>query len=118
VGLNDAIEMAQTVFYGGGDGPAFGLYGSDGAPVCGTAIWGGPAGTLGASVARYDCPGAGVVSAHEMGHSSGLDHNDTQSFMHDDSFDSPSLPAADKAKLIGCVSTFDCPRPSGFRYNP
>lgn len=124
VGLKDALHYAQVVHYGGSDVL---LSCSAGEAVCCGAslnLFASNAGR-GSSVVQYEytagaaqcsIASAPVVSAHEFGHSSGLDHNDTQNYMHTPAFDSPALPVADKNLLLGCLSTWDCPRPSGFRW--
>lgn len=129
-GLVDALHSAQTVFWGGNNAEtSFVLDCEDGDACCGAApiaFTGAQRNPTkwGASVVQYEEPGAscnvggaGVTGAHEFGHNSGIfNHVDTESFMHSPSWDNPALPPADKATLVACVESADCPRPSGFRY--
>ncbi|MBI1358032.1 MAG: hypothetical protein GC160_27175 [Acidobacteria bacterium] len=118
VGLNDALHYAQAVYWhGSGSDTSMLTCDSDGEPCCGQSIIGASGGLAGASVADYSCGNAGVSSAHEMGHSSGLDHvYGILSFMNELGHDSSALPAAEHNALVSCVSSWNCPRPSGFRY--
>jgi hypothetical protein len=127
IGLKDALHMAQTVHWGGTD-VALGC--NDGTDVCcGASLTplAGPDGQ-GSGVIQYEytagaafcsIAGAGPVTAHEFGHMTGLEHNDNQNFMHSPAWNGSVLPAADKNLLVGCMTDWDCPRPSGFRWiNP
>ncbi|HYP08712.1 MAG TPA: hypothetical protein VER03_20935, partial [Bryobacteraceae bacterium] len=126
VGLKDALHFAQVVHWGGTD---MGLSCEAGEAVCcGAALspqvdW---PGGRGASVVQYEysagsgscsIASSGLTSAHEFGHGSGIEnHNNTQNFMHSPAYNGSVLPAADKNTLVGCVSSWNCPRPSGFRW--
>lgn len=125
VGLTDALHMAQVVHFGGSDAPFSECAAEESGGCCGVSFsgnvvpgwWGASANQYNYSAGAATCnvAGAGVVGAHEFGHQFGLDHNNLQSFMHTPAFDGSLLPAADQATLVGCMETFDCPRPSGFR---
>jgi hypothetical protein len=126
VGLKDALHFAQVVHWGGTD---VALSCQAGESVCCGASLGLQVdwlGGRGASVVQYEysagaascsIAGSGLTSAHEFGHGSGIEnHNNSQNFMHSPAYDGSALPAADKNTLVGCVSSWNCPRPSGFRW--
>jgi hypothetical protein len=125
-GLKDALHMAQVVHWGGTE---VALSCAQGQMVCcGAAMPPGVSpGSLGSSVVQYEysagafqcsIASAGLSSAHEFGHTVGLDHNNLTSFMKSPAYDGSSLPPADKALLVGCMESWNCPRPSGFRWIP
>jgi hypothetical protein len=70
-----------------------------------------------------------VVSAHEFGHSMGLDHDtasgpcpgapnsDCKGFMAATAGAVPVLSAQNQGQLDDCRLDWSCPRPSGFKYS-
>ncbi len=125
-GLKDALHLAQVVHWGGTD---VALSCDAGEAVCCGAALSPTAspGGVGSSVIQYEysagaaqcsIANAGPTSAHELGHTLGLEHNDLQSFMHTPAYNGSLLPDADRDLLVGCMNAADCPRPSGFRWIP
>ena len=92
-GLNDALHMAQTVYWGGSNADTnkpLDCSASEGSGCCGAALSGGGVNTIGASVIQYEISTGGcnvahapVTSAHEFGHNAGLNHDEANGFMED-----------------------------------
>lgn len=127
-GLNDAVHVAQTIYWGGTQAQnsrPMNCSALEGSGCCGASVYPAPAGSQGASVVQYEISTGGcnaahapVTSAHEFGHNAGLDHDDAWGFMAESSKNSTNLSDFNQDLLMGCLGTFNCPRPSGFRYDP
>ena len=127
-GLNDAVHVAQTIYWGGTQAQnsrPINCSALEGSGCCGASVYPAPAGSQGASVVQYEISTGGcnaahapVTSAHEFGHNAGLDHDDAWGFMAESSKNSTNLSDFNQDLLMGCLGTFNCPRPSGFRYDP
>jgi hypothetical protein len=127
-GFNDALHMAQAVYWGGVNaetGKPLSCQAEEGSGCCGAAFTGGSAATLGASVVQYEISTGGcnanhapVTSAHEFGHNAGLDHDDMTGFMHSPAFPGSVLSPLNVTLLNSCFATWNCPRPSGFGPSP
>ena len=69
------------------------------------------------------CRGNATTSAHEFGHSQGINEHDTayengRGYMNSPSGLEPIVSEYNWLTLKNCLGNWQCPRPSGFRYSP
>jgi hypothetical protein len=130
-GLSQALHLAQVVYGAPGDTAGGGGFGcGDGEGCCGAAPVPGTFPTdfsdldatlRGASLYRIASNCKYRTSAHELGHSVGLEHDGEEEpypwgFMNDASNDGSELSSTNRDRLDSSVRYWDWPRPSGFRW--
>jgi hypothetical protein len=136
-GLSHPLSLAQVVYWGGSDAAPTQIDcgATEGSGCCGSAPTGVPtwdytdlaANQRGASVIQYDnCVAPKIVSAHELSHSLGLDHDNADGpcqggigsctgYMAESGGSAAAVAPANQAQLDGCLLDWECPRPSGFK---
>ncbi len=127
-GWNKALHVAQTVYWGGtnaSNGSVMSCSASEGSGCCGATFYPGSNMQRGASVVQYEISTGGcnaskaaASSAHEVGHTFGLDHDEFEGYMHSPSYTGSVISNTNRNLLMGCLASYNCPRPSGFRHTP
>lgn len=127
-GWTHAQHLAQTVYWGGtnaSNGSVMSCSGTEGSGCCGATVYPGSNPQRGASVVQYEISSGGcnaakahASSAHEIGHTYGMDHDDAHGYMDSPSKTSAQISDFNRGLLMGCLGNYNCPRPSGFRYVP